>query len=82
MNLDENTRFYSIWEKFQKLISDKWIKDMKMEEMHKIRVEFIERKFSKLQADNEELNKYIIKKGDELTQMQSLNEHSLGRLRI
>lgn len=82
MNLDEDTRFYSIWEKFQKLISDKWIKDMKMEEMHKIRVEFIERKISKLQEDNEELNKYIIKKGDALTQMQSLNEHSLGRLRI
>jgi hypothetical protein len=55
MGLDEDTRFYSIWEKFQNLFSNKWIKDMKMEEMHKIRVEFIERKISKLQEENEEL---------------------------
>jgi chromosome segregation ATPase len=76
MSIDNDTRLNITWEAFEKLFSNKWIKDTKMEEMHKIQDELIEakEKVSKLQKDNEELRKYIIKKNNEFAKMQSLNE--------
>ena len=35
-SLNEGTRFSPTWENFEKIFSNKWIKDTKMEEMHKI----------------------------------------------
>jgi hypothetical protein len=69
-SLDEDTRLELHMGKFEKLFSNKWIKDTKMEEMHKIQVELKESKenVSKLQKDNEELRKYITKKNDEFIQ--------------
>jgi hypothetical protein len=38
-NLDEDTRLSLSWEEFEKLFSDKWIRDTKMEEMYRIQDE-------------------------------------------
>jgi hypothetical protein len=38
-SLNEDTIFYSTWEKFENLFLNKWIKDTKIKEMHKIQVE-------------------------------------------
>jgi hypothetical protein len=53
-NLDEGTRFSPTWESFEKLFSNKWIKDTNKEEMFKIQEELREAK------------EEIKKKGDEL----------------
>jgi hypothetical protein len=42
--LDEDTRLYSTWEKFEEIFSNKWIKDTKMEEMYTIQDELKEEK--------------------------------------
>jgi FtsZ-binding cell division protein ZapB len=51
------------WEVFEKLFLNKWIKETKMEEMHKIQYELTEakEKVSKLQKDNEELKNIYYK---------------------
>ena len=56
-SLDEDTKLHSTWEESETLFSNKWIKDTKMEEMHKIQDELIEvkEKVSKLQKNIEEL---------------------------
>jgi hypothetical protein len=76
MSMDKDTRWNLTWEEFEKLFSDKWIRDTKMEAMYTIQDELKEskEKVSKLQKENEELRKYIIKKDDEFSKMQSLNE--------
>jgi hypothetical protein len=37
--LDEDIRFHSTWEEFEKIVSNKWIRDTKMEEMYRIKDE-------------------------------------------
>jgi hypothetical protein len=53
--LDEDTRLHSTWEEFEKLFSDKWIMDTKMEELYRIQNE--------LKESKEEIKK----KGEELS---------------
>jgi hypothetical protein len=60
--LDEGTKISPTWENFEKLFSNKWIKDTKREEMYKIQEE--------LKEEKEEIKK----KGDELSKIQDLNE--------
>jgi len=59
-------------------ILNKWIKDTKMEEIHKIHDELNEAKyfFSKSGKDNiEEMKEDLIKKGDECAKMHLLIKH-------
>jgi len=62
MSVDQNTRWQCTWEEFEKLFSDKWIRDTKMEEMYRIQDE--------LKEEKEEIKK----KGEELSNIISLNE--------
>jgi hypothetical protein len=62
MSVDQNTRWHCTWEEFEKLFSDKWIRDTKMEEMYRIQDE--------LKEEKEEIKK----KGEELSNIISLNE--------
>jgi hypothetical protein len=62
MSVDQNTRWHCTWEEFEKLFSDKWIRDTKMEEMYRIQDE--------LKEENEEIKK----KGEEVSKVISLNE--------
>jgi hypothetical protein len=75
-SLDEGTRISLSCENFEKIFSNKWMKEKKSKEMQKIQVELKELKenVSKFQKDNEELRKYITKKNYEFVKMQSLNE--------
>ena len=41
-SLDEDTRLHSTWEEFEKIFSDKWIRDTQMEEMYRIQDELKE----------------------------------------
>ena len=59
---DEYTRFQFTWKEFEKLFSDKWIRDTKMEELYRYQDE--------LKETNEDINK----KGEALSNKQSLNE--------
>ncbi len=61
-SLAEDTRLYSTWKEFEKLLSDKWIRDTKMEELYRIQDEF------------KEANEEIRNKGQELSKIQSLKE--------
>jgi hypothetical protein len=56
-NLDESTRISPTRENFEKLFSNKWIKDTNREEMYKIQVELKEAK------------EEIKKKGDDLSKI-------------
>ena len=67
-SFDEDTRLYSKWEEFEKLFSNKWIKDINLEELHKIQDELKEAK--------DELQK----KGEELFKIQFLNEACMMEL--
>jgi hypothetical protein len=40
MSIDQDTRWHCTWEEFEKLFSDKWIKDTNMEELYRIQDEF------------------------------------------
>jgi hypothetical protein len=60
--LDKGTKISPTWEKFEKLFSNKWIKDTKVEEMYRNQYELKEAK--------EEINK----KGDDLYKIRDLNE--------
>jgi hypothetical protein len=62
MSVDQNTRWQCTWEEFEKIFSDKWIRDTKMEEMYRIQDE--------LKEEKEEIKK----KGEELSNIISLNE--------
>ena len=44
MSFDQNTRWHCTWEEFEKLFSDKWIRDTKMEELYRIQDELKEEK--------------------------------------
>jgi hypothetical protein len=46
MSVDQNTRWHCTWEEFEKLFSDKWIRDTKMEELYRIQDELKDRKGS------------------------------------
>jgi hypothetical protein len=61
MSVDQNTRWNYTWEEFEKLFSDKWIRDTKVEEMYRIQYE--------LKESKEEINN----KGEELSKIISLN---------
>jgi hypothetical protein len=61
-----NNRQNITWEVFEELFSKKWIKDLKLEAMHKIEKEL------------EEEKEDIKKKGDELSKIQDLNEAQQG----
>jgi hypothetical protein len=39
MSVDQNTIWNYTWEEFEKLFSDKWIRDTKVEEMYRIQYE-------------------------------------------
>jgi hypothetical protein len=62
MNLDQDTRWNCTWDEFEKLFSNKWLKDTKMEKMLKIQDE--------LKEGKEEIKN----KGDELSKIRLLNE--------
>jgi hypothetical protein len=62
MSLDQNTRWNCIWEEFEKLFSDKWIRDTKMEELYRI------------QDELKEVKEEIKKKGEAISKIQFLNE--------
>jgi hypothetical protein len=36
MSVNIDTKIHSIWEEFEKIFSNRWFKDTKMEEMHAI----------------------------------------------
>jgi hypothetical protein len=57
MSIDKDTRWNITWEEFEKLFSNKWIKDTKMEAMYKI------------QDELKEAKEEIKKKGDELSKI-------------
>ena len=61
-SLDEDTRFNSTWEEFEKIFSRRWIKDTKIEAMNKI--------WNELKEAKEELKR----KCDEILKIQHLNE--------
>ena len=61
MSVDQNTRWNYTCEEFEKLFSDKWIRDTKVEEMYRIQYE--------LKESKEEINN----KGEELSKIISLN---------
>jgi hypothetical protein len=42
--IDKDTRWNCTWEEFEKLFSNKWIKDTKMEELYRIQDELKEEK--------------------------------------
>jgi hypothetical protein len=44
MSVDQNTRWHCTWEEFEKLFSNKWIRDTKMEELYIIQDELKEAK--------------------------------------
>jgi len=83
MSIDKDTRQKMTWEVFEKIFCSKWVKETNMEEMHEIQVELKEsqKEVFKLQKDNEELSKYIIKKDDELYKMQSLIESLISEVK-
>jgi hypothetical protein len=62
MSVDQNTRWHCTLEEFEKLFSNKWIRDTKMEEMYRIQDE--------LKEEKEEIKK----KGEEISHIISLNE--------
>ena len=62
MSIDQNTRWHCTWEEFEKLFSEKWIRDTKMEELYRI------------QDELKEAKEEIKKKGEVLSKILSLNE--------
>jgi hypothetical protein len=62
MSVDQNTRWHCTWEEFEKLFSDKWITDTKMEELYIIQYE--------LKEEKEDINKNV----EDLSKIISLNE--------
>jgi hypothetical protein len=44
MILDKDNIFFSMWEKIKKVFSNKWIKDAKVHDIHKIQVKLKESK--------------------------------------
>ena len=62
MSVDQSTRWHCIWEEFEKIFSDKWIRETEMEEMYRIQ--------DQLKKEKEEIKK----KGEELSNIISLNE--------
>ena len=62
MSVDQNTRWHYTWEQFEKLFSDIWIRDTKMEELYRI------------QDELKEAKEEIKNKVEELSKIRSLNE--------
>jgi hypothetical protein len=60
--MDKNNRWNLTWEEFEKLFSNKWIRDTKMEAMYTNQDELKEviQKFSQLKKEIEEIRKYIM----------------------
>ena len=54
--LDEDTRLHSTWKELEKLFSDKWIRDRKMEELYRIQDELKEAK-EEIKKKGEDLSK-------------------------
>jgi hypothetical protein len=44
LSINKDTRWHCTWEEFEKLFSNKWIKDIKMEEIYRIQYELKEAK--------------------------------------
>jgi hypothetical protein len=62
MSVDQNNRWHYTWEEFEKVLSDKWIRDRKMEELYRI------------QDELKEAKEEIKKKDEEIYKIRSLNE--------
>jgi hypothetical protein len=62
MTVDQNTRWNCTWKEFEKIFSDKWIRETEMEEMYRIQ--------DQLKEEKEDIKK----KGEELSNIISLNE--------
>jgi hypothetical protein len=56
MSVDQNTKWHCTWEEFEKLFSDKWIRDTKIKELYRIQDELKEAK-EDIKKKGEELSK-------------------------
>ena len=56
MSVNQNTRWHCTWEEFEKLFSDKWIRDTKMEKLYRIKDELKEAK-EEIKNKGEEISK-------------------------